>query len=451
MAAAPCDMFRDTLHFYHNLFADDTAEEILRNTAFEDEQDYEDGGNLFATPMNPLDVNLSLSAVIEAIDRFQSEEHMHLDPETNFAGGFTLSTSEKNIVALSRQPAGVASRPRRCLIMPLFYGGLLHAEEDQWRLDRDMEALDREGEENGHHLLVVVQEITERKGGVERQVFKAVIYDSSQDVVRESHEFLRESLAHALRNLKWSTHRNTDEDIELEIYYSEEGVAQQMVDQAWRSGPHTVINGWILAMGLTPSPTAFFDTVVYSQFRILAKAAVAGLLDWRTLVAWFFCRNLTMQRKLHSVPINRRFEMTQFWVSEQQLSEHIDNIYEEVDQLLQTVNDPYDFGNNPIHLSDYVNNREESEDSDSNATQQDTNSAQKRRGIKDLKRRVENPSWPYGKRRIRSLRSSRKAVIHDELIFLEGYDNPKPTPRAETVQSSREEDFDRDELVFLEG
>jgi hypothetical protein len=454
MAAAPCDMLRDTLHFYYNLFADDAVEEILRNEAFEDEEDYEDDGNLFATPMNPLDVNLSLSAVIEAIDRFQSEEHMHVDPEADFAGGFALSTSERNIVALSRQPAGVVSRPRRCLIMPLFYGGLLHAEEDQWRLKHGMEALDRETVEDGHHMLIVVQEITEKEDDVDRPVFKAVIYDSSRDIVRESHKFIRESLVHALRNLKWSTHRNANDDIEPEVYSCEERVAQQMVNQGWRSGPHTVINGWILAMGLTPSPIAFFGTAVYSQFRVIAKAAISGLLDWRTLVAWLFCHKLTLQRKLQSVPKNRRFEMTQFWESERQLSNHIDNIYEEADHLLQTVNDPYDFGNNPIHLSEYVNNEEDSDESDSDAPQQYINSAQERPGNKDLKRRFEDPTFQYDKRRVRSRRSSCKAVVHDALIFLEGYDTPGPAHLAESprvAQLCREGGFGRDDLVFLEG
>jgi hypothetical protein len=154
------------------------------------------------------------------------------------------------------------------------------------------------------------------------------------------------------------------------------------------------------------------------------------------------------------VPKNRRFEMTRFWESERQLSNHIDNIYEEVDQLLQTVNDPYDFGNNPIHLSEYVNNEEDSDESDSDAPQQYINSAQGRSGNKHLKRRFEDPTFQYHKRRVRSRRSSCKAVVHDALIFLEGYDTPDLTHLAESprvAQLCREGGFDRDDLVFLEG
>lgn len=110
------------------------------------------------------EVNLPISAVIEAIDRLQAETH-HDDAGRIFAGDLSLSTSYNNEPALQRimqaGEVGVASRPRRCFIMSLYIGGPLLTEflalprgEDE-ELPRPVQRPDRE---IGHHLLGVVQE-----------------------------------------------------------------------------------------------------------------------------------------------------------------------------------------------------------------------------------------------------------------------------------------------------
>jgi hypothetical protein len=290
--------------------------------------------------MDQIEVNLSLSAVVEveAIDSLQIKEHTgHRSPLT-FAGGLTLSTASNNAMALADgdSGAGKASRPRRFFLMTICINTELIPE---------LEVEPLEG--TAHHMLVAVQE------NPRTQEYELFFYDSAQRIFRESYEVLALRVENALRNLGWTTHRLEGNTMEMGTW-SEKDVVQQKKGWGWACGVHTVINGWILAMGLTPAQIETYDRMVYWEFRTLARASIVGLLDWRTLVAWFFCRRLTVQDTLDSVPSNRRFETTKFWESEDQLFNHMSEVYQSDNALLEIfTNIPYDYGYNPIHPSQY--------------------------------------------------------------------------------------------------
>jgi hypothetical protein len=482
LAVAPCDTSRDTIDFYNNLFA---------NKYFKQKVKTEVGlAGHWDTAMDQVEVNMSLSAVVEAIDRLQSEKHVNLDRESIFAGGFTLSTSTNNALALMRgdSGAGKASRPRRCFLMPMFVEPDLFPEVD---------LPPRQGA-GGHHMLAVVQE----NPGMLR--YEVLLYDSSQHLFSTPHgQELADRVVEAMPNLGWSTHRNvgkTEEKTMIVGEWSNEDVVQQKRGGGWRCGPHTVINGWILAMGLTPSPGARFSDSVYAEFRTLAKAAVTGLLDWKTLVAWFFCRQLTMQKKLQSVLPSRQFETTHFWESEAQLESHIRDICETNDILLEVSEEiPYDHGNNPIHSSLYVDKEEQeeinidgsgedyyysktqgeratleegseeqddagdqldpwawdgslseedfdsdSEEEDEDDDEQSTDDAEDNADGEALNRCFEDPELHHSKRFTQLRRIPRKPRVPDALTFLDGYDAHSTEHRNETripEQTSSEEEL----------
>jgi hypothetical protein len=75
---------------------------------------------------------------------------------------------------------------------------------------------------------------------------------------------------------------------------------------------HTVLNAWILALGLTPvrggNSTLPFE--ILKELRQMMNVALIGVLDWKTLVAWLICRNLTIERTAELVPEDRRFRAT---------------------------------------------------------------------------------------------------------------------------------------------
>jgi hypothetical protein len=96
----------------------------------------------------------------------------------------------------------------------------------------------------GYHFLAVVQQ------DKDKQQFGMTKYDSSQHVFdRDSLSFLADTVSGALKNLRWSTHRNATkvELRELRNRNRKSGVAQQQPDSSgqggWKCGPHTVING----------------------------------------------------------------------------------------------------------------------------------------------------------------------------------------------------------------
>lgn len=172
-------------------------------------------------------------------------------------------------------------------------------------------------------------------------------------------------------------------------------VPQQAAGGGWRCGLHVIINASILAMGLAPNHKASYSDDVYAELRTLAKAAVAGLLDWQTLVAWFFCHQLTVERSLDFVLLNRRFTTTHFWENETRLFERILEIQEE-DQLLAsaTVEEAlYDHGNNVLVADSSDEDSDDNDDDDDDDEESDVEESDD----EGLTRQTEEVDSPYNR------------------------------------------------------
>jgi hypothetical protein len=337
-----CVIAEDTTNFYECLIYESIMGAGFATNAIEEGK--------WPRGLTQSEVNLSLSAVVEAIDRLQHEIHRKQSttyPGHNpapFAGGLSLSTSFGNdMTLLSPDPVKyIASRSRRCFLMPLCLGAhatrLLNEERQKEGLD-PMRVL----ETVGHHLLTVVQE------DPQTGEFQVIFYDSSEHIFRDSMPFLVNMVQSAVTKLQWPTHRNADSNWTLKRALPLIDIPQQPRKGRWQCGPRTVINGWILAMGLTPNLEAVDrgDTACH-EFLYLAEAAVAGILNWTALAAWFFCHNLTIERGYEEVPENRRFTFTRVWNDESELSTCIKKLRADDDRLatLSEHQLPYDYGNN---------------------------------------------------------------------------------------------------------
>jgi hypothetical protein len=474
LQAGPCEIAQDTIEFYRYLFAKDVFGNVFAGEAFRAWIDPDDKRNKKGRPQRPqweramdnAEVNLSLSAVVEAIDRLQREIHQdNFGESAVFAGGFTLSTSYNNDMALANLEyrGGVASHPRRCFLMPVCIGDILSNDLAAKRAQQGQPPLSRR-EGAGHHLLAAVQE----EHDDEYWNFDVTFYDSSNNLFAESHhEFLAGAIWKALYKFRWANHRNPDNNIPPR-YQTYQHLPQQAQGGGWRCGPHTVINGWILAMGLTPRTNDKNDdypSVVYEEFSLIARAAVAGLLDWKTLIAWFFCRTLTVERNLSSVLPDRQFPMTRFWGSEPQLNDRIQEIFYRDDARLGNMpidEAPYDHENNPRHgmlqASEAEAYEEEEEEDDDDVSEdeepeeeEEDDEEEQYDGIDALTRGFEDPEPMFGGRRSRGIQNS---TVPDILTFLDGWDvdsDGDVIMDGASRQAVISRGGGKDNLVFLDG
>ncbi|KAF2871720.1 hypothetical protein BDV95DRAFT_607134 [Massariosphaeria phaeospora] len=181
----------------------------------------------------------------------------------------------------------VVSRPRRCWFMPV----------------KIIDKIPRT-------LLVVIQEEEEYEGDPDTHVFRAYVLDSLEEL-SELSQRVRESLYPAVQraaeNLGWTSgHRFRGEFVEFETIYRGVKVARQVNNL--HSALHTIVNAWILALGLTPNPTANFGaTGLYPELYQMIRLALNGLVDWQLLVAWLICRGLVEETSLEYVLADRRF------------------------------------------------------------------------------------------------------------------------------------------------
>ncbi|KAH4015563.1 hypothetical protein HBI95_163550 [Parastagonospora nodorum] len=449
LRADPCEISIDTIAFYKHIFKKDTLGDVFQGDAFQVWPDDHSATmkEEVVSPMDEIQVNLPISAVVEAIDRLQ--ERHRTNTGGVFAGGFSLSVSYNNGAALHDPPTWpvtAVSRPRRCFLMPLYIGDALAPALREWqRQNKVKQSPKRPGA--GHHLLAVVQE--EEETDTNDAHFDICLYDSSRHVFANSEVFLIETITGAIRQLEWSTHRNGSDGIPI-LYTPSETipVPQQAAGGGWRCGPHTITNAWILAMGLTPNPEADYSDAVYGELRVLARAAVAGLLDWQALVAWFFCRRLTLERSLDYILPDRRFTTTHFWESEAKLSERINNILDGDDEILSAFpidEFVYDHGNNVQHgrSVQVVDDTTDDEDGDRDDDDKD----------EGLSRHFEEVDSPYN-RLNRKRRSATKQTTPDALAFLNRYDvdvdgDVIMSERSHQAFSGRKGEVDN--LVFLEG
>lgn len=83
-------------------------------------------------------------------------------------------------------------------------------------------------------------------------------------------------------------------------------VAQQLVD--WACGYHTILNAWVIALGLNLSPDFIPETKFYEEARQLVILALGGFLDYRIAYAFLLCREFVQEQS--NVPQDRRFKQT---------------------------------------------------------------------------------------------------------------------------------------------
>jgi hypothetical protein len=76
------------------------------------------------------------------------------------------------------------------------------------------------------------------------------------------------------------------------------------------SGHHTIHNAWIVALELVPNPQYRFVDVDYADMYRMARAGVAGLLNWKGIAVSLLDRNAVVQTSIESTPENRRFHLS---------------------------------------------------------------------------------------------------------------------------------------------
>lgn len=168
----------------------------------------------------------------------------------------------------------------------------------------------------GHHFLALVQE-EERKAtptNKDKSQFCVYTFDSAPEKFEDDRiqRLFYNTVCKTAKNLGWSKQRNTDEHVKFGPQHQQVLVVRQ-AQGGWQCGLHVVLNAWILALGFLPHKVSVTEREgFYEELWILIRAAVAGLLDWKTLVAWLFCHKLVATRSLDLVPGNRRFEATQY-------------------------------------------------------------------------------------------------------------------------------------------
>ncbi|KAI4686869.1 uncharacterized protein J4E84_005240 [Alternaria hordeiaustralica] len=350
-----CAFLHDTLNFYRYIFQEDFLGTVLHNEAFPpgDWNKYREAS----------EINLAVSAVVAAIDDLQLQKHQTSVPGVPFAGGFSLSTSTDIAIGAGSS----VSRPRRCWLMPLsiMEGGYL-TRINQWRQENGKKIPESNGGAQGHHILVVLQEEEKAEGdeeesedeeqneGLTKTGFAMYFYDSAPENLKDT--LVAEGVAGPLPDivsdiapgLQWLQHRKGEKKKSYSIF---EVPTSRQPHGGWQCGPHVIINAWILALGLRPDPSREYNDIVYQELHVLARAAVVGLLDWRTLVAWIFCHKLALEKSMDSVTPDRHFRTTGFWENENALVDRIRSL-EHNDDLLGAMSQkemPYDRGNNPVH------------------------------------------------------------------------------------------------------
>lgn len=302
--------------------------------------------NLFpGTPANSFldenQVGLAIAAVVEAIDRHQVDNHD--DEESPFTGGFALSVaSDARQIARSgtRVLPGSVSRPRRCFFLPMTVLSTEIAEA---------KGEEHKGEVRGHTFLAVVQEEGRNPTPDDPARSHFVIRTFDSGAHRFQDERVQNYFYTATRNtaegLGWSEQRNTTSVISFKDRLLSRAVIRQRPG-GWQCGLHTILNAWILALGLTPNTTTTaLNDEFYNELWDLVRGAVAGLLDWQTLAAWLYCKRIT---ELRAVPHSRRFELSRSQ-KDGEFANRIEEIFRTDDRILETktVGDlPYDYRNN---------------------------------------------------------------------------------------------------------
>ncbi|EMD86295.1 hypothetical protein COCC4DRAFT_135004 [Bipolaris maydis ATCC 48331] len=378
----PHEWIEDTLDFYDQIRKTAKLQQMLSNKGIVKPNDWQ-------RLMEDSDLNLAMASVLEAIDNLQSGLHAASGSQHPFASGFALTTSNALQMALHGIESVPFSRPRRTWLIPLVAtkNGLLEQLE-VWAKTNGKKYKSPTGRAGGHAFLVVVQEaINHDPENPAETRFETHIFDSCLRIFDDVRDFFSVRVENAAASLKWSTQRNEFGAVQFDTgAFIHENLPQQMAG-GFQCGHHVLINAWIIAMGLHFDPEAQYTTEIYKQLYTLAQAATAGILDWRTLAAWFFCHKLTVERTFDAVPENRRFGCTVVQRDERTLEGRITEQYAVQDAALEMFSlaqVPYDYSNN-FHTE---NSGEDSDSSNSlfglkrRVDDAEGDFLEKRRGIK---------------------------------------------------------------------
>ncbi|KAG9194492.1 hypothetical protein G6011_04527 [Alternaria panax] len=367
----PCTWNKDSMHLYECILDWDP---LQRSFSKEIRKEF---NNL---ECQAWEANMVIAAVVEAIDDKQRVLYEANNPDDSrpFAGGFSIAPNAALHEALLEEPAvrhDIASRPRRCWFIPLNVSGELLSRTNKWRTKNNRAFKSpRKGQARGHTLLVVLQE---QHTQPESEKLRVDIFflDSDPDILVTAIGYLTNVVKDAAKRLGWASHRNA---VDLRAVPQLYPVPAQQ-HGGYQCGYHTFVNAWILAMGLKPNKTrGKYSEDMYVEAWKLARAAIAGLLDWKALVAWFFCRKLTKERSFEAVTMNRRFETTvpqvpetlgtQEALGDGEVRDHARQRYEMDDRPLESLSipeEPYDLSNNvapPPPMASGENDKSESLD-----------------------------------------------------------------------------------------
>ena len=295
-------------------------------------------------PLEDETVNLAIVSVLEAIDNFQQP---HPSNPTPFAGGFTLTRSVDLALAAANYVTdeGYLSRPRRAWLMPLVVRG-----DDtglvNWCKDNKVKWNENYGEPVGAHtLLAVIQEERTTKGATH---FRVYFLDSCPRIFKLVRPYLYERIQRIAHCLTWSTHR-AETGPQPQFTRFDVCRVPAQTPGGWQCGYHTIINAWIVALGLHPRLDVSYSDEIYTEAYWLFYAALAGILDWKTLAAWLITHHLVTKTSIENVPANRRFGFTWPQTDEEELSVRIRALYYPQDVELAAVPTavlPYRHGNN---------------------------------------------------------------------------------------------------------
>ena len=302
--------------------------------------------------MDDSEVNLAIVSVLEAIDNLQTDLHRRTNSTQPFAGGFALTTSFNLQMAMAPDADDTGaepmlSRPRRAWLLPVVIskGGLmLHLEK--WVEENNVKwNPPKTSRAGGHTFLALVQEVSNDDGDKlpGDTHFEIHFIDSHRQIFEGLWDFRMLCVRNAVRGLGWSTHRNPGGKVTFDSEKWSIPVPQQRPG-GWQCGHHTIINAWILALGLHPNEKGYYNNNMYPVIYRLVKAAVTGILDWKTLAQWLVARGLTDEKNVENVPICRRFKSTHGQTSENDLVERI-RVYQIDDVALSNVSlteTPYD-------------------------------------------------------------------------------------------------------------
>lgn len=267
------------------------------------------------------------AAIVQAIDEKQQRQSGHL-----FTSGFTLATRFAIQAARSGE-LGIATRPRRCWLMP-------------FQFPKDQNPLVK------HYFLAVLQE--EKANTESGSEFRVYFFDSDPGGWTNDTETKRiqafdqvKTIAH---NLQWTNHRNIGARVQFCTKPKYVQVTKQKGDD--RSGYHTILNVWILSLGMTPKIKPIFEMDgIYPELIRMTEIAIRGWLDWRTLVAWLFMCDLTVEKTIGPVTLERAFDVSALQVTNVSLRGYVNNTNPQDDLLGTRIEEDAPYIHNNVDFS----------------------------------------------------------------------------------------------------